>query len=314
LLNVALADDHAYGHIIIESQHLLRGIFEDPTMPFHVPLEQAKKDYPQYTFITALTPSEQKAAFYVKDEQGRDLCLKIIAPDYNIDRLNREILALQSINHPNVASLIEYMLSSKEGVQRHYLVEEFIVGQDLAEQIHPGQQWSLAAASKFFSALCDGLAELNRLNIVHRDLKPSNIRVRPDGSPVIIDFGLARHLNLPDLTRTEEGAAIGTPLYFSPEQFSGTKHDIDHRTDLFAIGILLYQVLTGHHPFYCDEVTPNQLCTNVCESDTHFQRPEFLSLQNSWQIILRRLLEKQRAKRPRDASQVASILRKIGAS
>ena len=97
-------------------------------MPFDVPMSQAQADYPEYTFISPLTPSEQKAAFYVKDAQGRDLCLKIIAPNYNIDRLDREILALQSISHPNVVRLIEYARSSKSGQQKHCIVEEFIEG------------------------------------------------------------------------------------------------------------------------------------------------------------------------------------------
>src|ERR1019366_6588709 len=107
----------------------------------------------------------------------------------------------------------------------------------------------------FFAALCDGLSALKQEGIVHRDIKPENIRVKPSGAPVIIDFGLARHLSLPDLTQTVEGAAIGTPLYFAPEQFDGTKHDIDHRTDLFALGILLFEALTGEHPFYRPSMT-----------------------------------------------------------
>ena len=89
---------------------------------------------------------------------------------------------------------------------------------------------------RFFASLCDGLAALKAKGIVHRDIKPQNIRVRSNGDPVIIDFGLARHLGLPDLTKTIQGARLGTPAYFAPEQFDGNRHDIDHRTDLFAVG------------------------------------------------------------------------------
>jgi serine/threonine protein kinase len=147
---------------------------------------------------------------------------------------------------------------------------------------------------------------------VHRDLKPSNIRVRADRSPVIIDFGLARHLDLPDLTRTAEGAAIGTPLYFSPEQFRGTKHDIDHRTDLFALGILVYQALVGRHPFWEAGMTFQQLDDAISTSEKFLMVTEFKRLPRQWQLIVGRLLAKERANRPQDAAQVASIFRKIG--
>jgi len=278
-----------------------------------MPIQQARADYPEYTFVSPLTPSEQKAAFHVRDDQGRDLCLKIIAPNYNIDRLEREILALQSISHPNVVRLIEYTKSSKPGKNRHYIVEEFIAGTDLTSRLLPGQSWSGAVASVFFAALFDGLAVLNGLKIVHRDLKPSNIRVRPDGSPVIIDFGLARLLDQPDITSTSEGAAIGTLRYFSPEQCKGTKHDIDHRTDLFAAGILLYQALVGSHPFWHDGMTDQQLRDAICQSHDCLNHPTFLTLEEPWKVIVRRLLNKDRAMRPHDAAQVTGILRRIGA-
>lgn len=281
-------------------------------MPFDVPLERAQIDYPEYTFICALTPSEQKAAFHVKDALGQDLCLKIIAPNYSIDRLNREIIALQSISHPNVVRFKEYTFSSKEGQQRHYFVEEFVAGKDLGDDLQPGQQWSRSDASAFFAALCDGLSALKDLNIVHRDLKPSNIRVRLDGSPVIIDFGVARLLELPDLTSTRQGAAVGTPQYFSPEQFTGTKHDIDHRTDLFAVGILLYQALFGCHPFWQDGMTYAQLRDATCNSQDYLTAPQFDSLPEQWKVIVERLLSKEQATRPQSAAQVATILRKIG--
>jgi len=281
-------------------------------MPFNVPMDQAQADYPEYTFISRLTPSEQKAAFHVKDAQGQNLCLKIIAPNYNIDRLDREILALQSISHPNVVRLIEYTRSSKPGQQKHCIVEEFIEGTDLGQNLHPGHQWSRLDASVFFTALFNGLAVLSDLNIVHRDLKPSNIRVRPNGSPVIIDFGLARLLDLPSLTNTPDGAAIGTPQYFSPEQCRGTKHDIDHRTDLFASGCLLYQSLIGKHPFWRDGMTYSELHDAICGSTDYLEEPDFLALPEQWQVIVGRLLNKERADRPRSAAQVAAILQEIG--
>ncbi len=282
-------------------------------MPFTVSIVDAQATFPEYTFVRALTPSEQKAAFHVRDNAGQDLCLKIIAPNYERDRLDREIQALQSLNHPNVVKLIEYTFSSRPGQQRHYMVEEFIDGQDLRNLLIPGTPWTYPCVAACFALLCDGLAAMKAEGIVHRDLKPENIRVRPDNTPVIIDFGLARHLSLPALTQTAFGAGIGTPIYFAPEQFDGTKYEIDHRTDLFALGILLYEALTGEHPFYHPTMTTHaQLRQAVCTSDVHLARATFCALDQQWRTLIVRLLEKDRAKRPADAGQVAKILRKLG--
>jgi len=282
-------------------------------MPYVVDIKDAQQMFQDYTFVRALTPSEQKAAFHVKDKAGNAFCLKLIAPNYERDRIDREIQALQTINHPNVVRLIEYTFSSKPGQQRHYIVEEFIEGQDLQDTLTPGKPWPIKAVAQFFSALCDGLFAMKEKEIVHRDIKPANIRVRPDRSPVIIDFGLARHLNLPDLTQTIDGAAIGTPRYFAPEQFDGTKHDIDHRTDLFALGILLYEALTGESPFYNPKMTTRcQIRQAVCESTVHLTKLSFQALDPKWKILLARLLEKERAKRPSDARQVGAMLKKLG--
>lgn len=279
-------------------------------MPFLVPIAAAQADFPDYTFIATLTPSEQKAAFHVKNKQGEDLCLKIIAPNYDIDRLQREIRALQSVNHPNVVGLKEYTFSSTRTRQRHYMIEEFVEGNDLTDLLN--NQWSRPEVTNFFAPLCEGLAVLQKANIVHRDLKPSNIRVRPDRSPVIIDFGLARHLDMVAITKTSEGAAIGTPLYFAPEQFTGTKHDIDHRTDLFALGVLLFQALVGRHPFWTPRMTIQQLNEAVCKLNDFLKISEFDALPKPWKLLVRRLLERERAKRPQNAAQVADILRKLG--
>jgi serine/threonine protein kinase len=281
-------------------------------MPFLVDMNAAAAMFPEYAFVSPLTPSEQKAAFHVRDATGTDLCLKLIAPHYERDRLDREIQALQSIDCPNIVRLVEYTFSSKPGDLRHYIVEEFVDGQDLQSILLPGAAWPTQRVAEFFSAVCDGLMALREKDIVHRDLKPANIRVRPNGSPVIIDFGLARLLALPDLTQTGAGAGIGTPKYFAPEQFEGTKHDIDHRTDLFALGIMTYEALTGESPFYSPTMTTRaQLQQAVCHSTVHLTRPSFLNLDPKLQTLLRRLLEQERAKRPADAEKVASIFRRI---
>jgi eukaryotic-like serine/threonine-protein kinase len=282
-------------------------------MPYTVALSQAESLYPEYHFVAALTPSEQKAAFHVRDSNGTDLCLKLIAPGYSPERLNREIIALQSVAHPNVAALKEYTFSSKQGIQRHHIVEEFVEGVDLTDILTSKAPMPAAEVATLFSGIGRGIEVLHGAGIVHRDLKPSNVRIRANGEPVVIDLGLARHLDLPDLTKTSEGARIGTPLYFAPEQFAGTKHDIDHRTDLFAFGVLLFQASVGKHPFF-----PNQsnlpLSQAVCESVDHQSDLDFLALPQGWQLLIGRLLEKSRARRPQNAGQVVKMIEKLGAT
>jgi serine/threonine-protein kinase len=278
---------------------------------YDVPIEEARKLYPEYEFVRRLTPSVQKAAFQVRRE-GRDLCLKLIAPGQQMARLEREIAALAAVDHPNVVQFVEYAFSVNRAGVRHFVVEHFIAGIDLAERIQPGVRWTPTDAGKLFAQLLDGLGELRRHNLVHRDLKPTNVRVRPDGSPVIIDLGLARHLGRPDLTRTAEGAALGTPLYFAPEQWSGTKKDIDHRTDLFAIGVLMYEALVGRHPFYSPGTTSlDELQAAVCEKDDHLHTEGFKALPPQWQLLVKKLLERARERRPADAAQAKAIIEKL---
>ena len=113
---------------------------------------------------------------------GSDLCLKVVSPNYERERLDREILAMQKVSHPNVVRLMEYTFSSKSGTQLHYIIEEFIEGKDLADSLQPGKPWDLPHARwSFFAKVCDGLMALREVGIVHRDLKPHNIRVRSNG-------------------------------------------------------------------------------------------------------------------------------------
>ncbi len=279
-------------------------------MPYSVPIADAEADFPEFEFLQQLTPSEQKCAFHVRDKKtGEDLCLKLIAPSYSLDRLSREIQALQHINHPNVVRFVEYTYSSTPAALRHYIVEEFIQGEDLADQLK-GTPWDLDRTAKFFAAIAGGLDALRVAQVVHRDLKPQNIRVRTDMTPVIIDFGLARHLSKTSLTQTAQGAQIGTPLYFAPEQFQGTKREIDHRTDLFAVGIILHQALVGTHPFISSpNPTRVQLETAVCSG--FLPSPPFDALPARWKLVVKKLLAVERSKRVASATQLQILLGKV---
>lgn len=277
-------------------------------MPYSVPLQDAEADFPEFEFVALLTPSEQKCAFHVRDRAtDEDLCLKLIAPHYSLDRLQREIEALQQINHPNVVRLVEYTYSSKQAQLRHYMVEEFIEGTDLADAL-TGTPWDLGRTVKVFTAIADGLEALRVAKIVHRDLKPQNIRIRSDGVPVIIDFGLARHLSRSSLTQTAQGAQIGTPLYFAPEQFQATKREIDHRTDLFAVGEILHEALVGAHPFATTR-TFQELADAVCSG--FVASSEFDALPTKWKLVVKKLLAVERSKRITSAGQLRTLLGKV---
>jgi len=120
-------------------------------------------------------------------------------------------------------------------------------------------------------------------------------------------------LDMASLTATIDGAMIGTPAYFSPEQFKGTKRDIDHRTDLYALGVLIFQAAVGRHPsFQTTMKTMDELSDAVCASESYVNDDTFKALNPKLQLIVRRLLEKERAKRPTSAAIVAKVLRELG--
>lgn len=280
-------------------------------MPFVVPIEDARARFPEYEFVASLTPSEQKSAFQVRRD-GKEYCLKIISPNYGMDRVQREVLAMQRVIHPNVVRIIDYEFRATAGEEKHYIVEEFVAGSDLTDCLSDNNPWTVNRITRIFGGLCDGLEKLRQINIVHRDIKPSNIRLRLTEEPVIIDFGLARHLDMASLTNTNDGAQIGTPIYFAPEQFTGTKRDIDHRTDLYALGILLYEAAVGFHPYMTAAITTrDQLNEAVCESDSYAHREEFEMLPKGLKTIIGRLLAKDKARRPASAGLVSSLLSKI---
>ena len=242
---------------------------------------------------------------------NRDVAIKVVLPAVANDpdrlaRFSREAQLLASLNHPNIAAI--YGL--EEGVEVRALVMELVEGPTLADQIARGPI-PLADALAIARQIAEALEAAHEQGIVHRDLKPANIKVRPDGTVKVLDFGLAKAIetgsglrapgsdamNSPTLSihATEAGLILGTAAYMSPEQARGKA--VDKRTDIWAFGCVLYEMLTGRRPFAGDDVS--DVLASVLARE-----PDLAALPASTPLSIRRLvrrcLQKDRNERLRD--------------
>lgn len=181
----------------------------------------------------------------------RKVALKIlpsefISNDERVKRFEMEARAIASLNHPGIVTV--YDVGNFEGV--NYIATEFVEGKTLRDLI--GKKFKLRNIILNSIQICDALSAAHSEGIIHRDIKPENIMIRKDGYAKILDFGLAKltdvgQQTLRDFAATTKGVIIGTPAYMSPSQISDEK--VDHRTDLWSSGVVLYEFLTGTNPF-----------------------------------------------------------------
>ncbi|HEY8560004.1 MAG TPA: protein kinase [Pyrinomonadaceae bacterium] len=181
----------------------------------------------------------------------RRVALKILPAEYTssderVKRFELEARAISALNHPNIVTI--YDVGDSGGV--NYIATEFVEGKTLRELI--GANLKLKEILEIILQTCDALAAAHRARITHRDIKPENIMLRPDGYVKILDFGLAKLSEIDlhtmrDFNGTAKGIIIGTPAYMSPEQVADD--NVDHRTDLWSVGVVLYELLTGVNPF-----------------------------------------------------------------
>jgi serine/threonine-protein kinase len=196
-----------------------------------------------------------------------------------------------------------------------YMVMEYLQGQDLADYVRDHGAMRVPDAIEFVLQACEALAEAHALGIVHRDLKPANLFVtaRADGSPCIkvLDFGISK-FTLPgssnlDMTRTR--ALMGSPLYMSPEQMSSSR-GVDARSDLWAIGVILYEILSGHVPFEAE--TMPQLCGLILEGSPRSLRMTRPDVPEAVEACVLRCLAKDRVARFANVAEFARALAPFG--
>jgi len=236
---------------------------------------------------------------------GREVALKFLPPEWTRNaearaRFVREARAAASLNHPNICTVHEI---DEDGVQV-FIAMECVEGESLKARIASGPL-EVGEALEIAAGIAHGLAAAHGKAIVHRDIKPANIMLAEGVRAKIMDFGLARPTGTTDLTRT--GTTLGTVAYMSPEQACG--EDVDHRTDIWSLGVVLFEMLTGKRPFAGDRDQAviysilNDEPTPVCDLRTGTPREV--------DAIIGEMLAKAPDARPQSAERIATDLEKL---
>jgi serine/threonine protein kinase/Tol biopolymer transport system component len=242
---------------------------------------------------------------------SRSVAIKFLPEAFSHDpgrmaRFQREARVLASLNHPNIAAIY----GVEEIDRRHFLVMELVPGETLADRIKEGRiplVESLAIARQMANAL----EAAHEKGITHRDLKPGNIKIRPDGMVKVLDFGLAKFgsdatsgadlQELPTLSMatTQPGVIVGTAAYMAPEQARGKP--VDKRADIWAFGVVLYEMLTGARLFQGEDLT--ETLASVVKEE-----PDLSAVPVSVRLLLERCLEKDPKKRLRDMGDIELLM------
>ena len=249
---------------------------------------------------------------------GRKAALKLLPMRFTGDaerlrRFQQEAHAVVALNHPNILTVYEI----GEDHSTHYIASELIEGETLRQRLMRGRM-ELAEALDIAIQVASALAAAHDAGIVHRDVKPENMMLRPDGYVKVLDFGLAKlaeqgaPATMPKneallLVETNLGSILGTVRYMSPEQASGAP--VDKRTDIWSLGAVLYEMVTGHAPFTGDP--PREVMTSILEKEppllTSYNRDSPVELQQ----IISKTLHKDRTERFQSAGEMLQALKNL---
>jgi Tol biopolymer transport system component len=244
----------------------------------------------------------------------RQIAVKILPAQFTQDiaqvqRFEREARAASGLNHPNIITIHEIARDD----DTHFIATEFVAGQTLREKIQGGQT-PLNEALRIAIQIAEALTAAHSAGIVHRDIKPENVMVRPDGLVKVLDFGLAKPTGRePKLggvpsstavtTQTDPAMLMGTLAYLSPEQV--LRKEVDHRTDLFSLGVVLHEMITGTRPF--TGASAAAICEAILSNEVTVSNPE---VPPKLKCIICRALEKDRAARYQTAVEMRNDLQR----
>ena len=259
---------------------------------------QTLKD--RYTITARLGKGAMGTVYRAADAQtGQDVVLKVISSELALDpsmleRFKREGEALRQLKHPNIVGFLDAF----EHDEHYVIVMEYIPSGSLYDLIKTGPL-PIERASQIALDLCDALIRAHRLNIIHRDIKPDNVLMDEDGTPKLADFGVARLIEGTRMTRT--GTKVGTPYYMAPEAWKG--ETIDAQSDIWSLGVLMYEMLAGKVPF--DGDTEFAVMTRVCTTPPPELKKLRADVSPGLVKIITRMLTREKDRRYQTAREVA---------
>ena len=226
----------------------------------------------------------------------------------NDPRSLREIQIERDLNLSMVPKIYETGTIEYEGTETLYIIEQKVKGTELRKVLESGKRFSLEEAVTFLEQGLEFIACIENKGIVHRDIKPENIIRADDGRIFFLDFGIARILGADSLTRT--GAMMGphTPGYAAPEQFNNLKKEIDSRADIFSLGVVTYECITGKNPFREGSINALEVLQKT-ETITPVQYSIKGETQSQFMALLGAMMGKYPSRRPRTAKQAIDWLK-----
>ena len=259
----------------------------------------------RYRVLRELGRGGMGVVYEVEDphQPGRRLALKQMLRELcaqaDLVRFAREAEMLGRIQHPNVVRVLDCVLDPVV-----YLVTELVEGEDLKSLVARGALEQRRAV-EIVAGLGDAVGALHDAGVIHRDLKPENAIVRPDGTPVLLDFGLARELDAQSLTQT--GQVLGTPAFMPPEQANGDK-DVDERADVYGLGAILFSALSGQAPFNAESLV--KLLYKVMETEPDWRALSAAKTPAPLVHVVQRALARDRDQRYPSAQAFTADLRR----
>ena len=236
----------------------------------------------------------------------RKVAVKIMKPDMVkgsddviLARFKQEAMAAAGLNHPSIVQV--YTIGDDEGY--HYIAQEYVQGKNLAEFLKLKGTPDLAACLHIMRHVAAALKAAGEAGIVHRDIKPENIMLSKKGEVKVADFGLAQLTTREDdVSLTQQGMTLGTPLYMSPEQVTGS--ELDHRSDLYSFGVTCFHLLTGNPPFR------GQTAMQIAVQHVRNDAPDIKSINDSIPTVIAAVVQKLMEKKPEDRYENAGELLK----
>lgn len=256
-----------------------------------------------YRFLQALAASAHSAVYVAHSEElGHNVAVKVLqdgkleepGPD-RIRRFQREREMLMRIRHPSVVDIYDW----GEQENSHYIVTEYFPAGSLELRIR--NLMTVRDSIDMFVQIAGALVVIHRADLCHRDLKPANVMLRHDGKAVLIDFGLA--ISTDSHRLTSAGEVHGSPYYISPEQIDGITGD--HRSDLYSLGVMFYEMLTGKRPFTGKSIV------EILSAHKSIEPPALPAELAQFQPLLRGLLVKDPEQRIQTAAEALSQLAKL---